>query len=109
MQAQQVGSCAQVPLNVSLPQLNITTQLASGVEGAVYQGSWQGRSVAVKRYRIAQSDDLVRFRRELAIMASLQHHNIMPILGELRAPNQQQHTPRNNASCGVHCERCALS
>ncbi len=35
-----------------------------------------------------QSDDLERFRRELAIMASMHHPNIMPVLGARALPPQ---------------------
>jgi serine/threonine protein kinase len=61
-------------------------QLAEGAEASVHFGQWQGTDVAVKRFKIAQSDDLIRFRSELTTLAGLQHPNIIPLLGARALP-----------------------
>lgn len=50
-------------------------------------GSFGGQDVAVKRFKISQSDDLKRFRRELSILASLAGHpNIVPVVAARALP-----------------------
>jgi serine/threonine protein kinase len=59
-----------------------TGKLSEGAESTVFQGSWRGQAVAVKKARIATSNDLDRFKAELVILASLSHPAIVPLLGE---------------------------
>jgi serine/threonine protein kinase len=66
--------------------MHLGPELAQGAEGAVLLGQWQGRQVAVKRFKISQSDDLVRFRSELATLSQLQHPHVMPVLGARALP-----------------------
>jgi serine/threonine protein kinase len=72
---------------VQLEQLELLGELASGAEATVLYGSHAGQDVAVKRFRIAQSDDLKRFRRELSILAQLAGHpNIVPLVAARALP-----------------------
>jgi serine/threonine protein kinase len=76
-----------VPLNVQLDDLSLLGELASGAEATVLYGSFNGQDVAVKRFRIAQADDLKRFRRELSILAALAGHpHIVPIVAARALP-----------------------
>lgn len=86
-QASAIGATAAVPLNVQLDELSLLGELASGAEATVLYGSFDGQDVAVKRFKISQSDDLKRFRRELSILASLEGHpNIVPVVAARALP-----------------------
>lgn len=85
-QAEQLGRRASPSLAVPLADLFIQAELAEGGEATVWQGTCGGAPVAVKRFKIAQQDDLARFRRELALMASLQHPRIMPLVAARALP-----------------------
>lgn len=70
-----------------LDELSLLGELASGAEATVLYGSFGGQDVAVKRFKISQSDDLKRFRRELSILASLAGHpNIVPVVAARALP-----------------------
>lgn len=72
---------------MGLDQLALLGELACGAEASVLYGSHAGRDVAVKRFKIGQSDDLKRFRRELSILASLAGHpNIVPLVAARALP-----------------------
>jgi serine/threonine protein kinase len=82
-----IGSTATIPLSVQLDELSLLGELASGAEATVLYGSFCGQDVAVKRFKISQSDDLIRFRRELSILASLAGHpNIVPVVAARALP-----------------------
>lgn len=86
-QASAIGATATIPLNVQLDELSLLGELASGAEATVLYGSFGGQDVAVKRFKISQSDDLKRFRRELSILASLAGHpNIVPVVAARALP-----------------------
>jgi serine/threonine protein kinase len=87
MQAAAIGATAIIPLSVQLDELSLLGELASGAEATVLYGSFCGQDVAVKRFKISQSDDLIRFRRELSILASLAGHpNIVPVVAARALP-----------------------
>jgi hypothetical protein len=91
-----VGNTAAVPLGLSLAELNLGALIKSGAEGSVFRGSWRGQEVAVKRFKIQTSDDLVRYRRELQVLAIAQHPNIARLLGEralATPPARSPHAP----------------
>lgn len=72
---------------MQLDELSLLGELASGAEATVLYGSLNGADVAVKRFKIHQSDDLKRFRRELSILASLSGHpNIVPVVAARALP-----------------------
>ncbi|KXZ48955.1 hypothetical protein GPECTOR_24g245 [Gonium pectorale] len=64
----------------------IRSKLSAGTESTVFRGKWRGQDVAVKKLRIATSADLDRFRSELAILASLSHPAVVPLLGARSLP-----------------------
>lgn len=70
-----------MPLGLTLAELNMAELIKSGTEGSVYRGTWHGQNVAVKKFKISTSDDLVRFRRELQLLSEVQHPNITQLLG----------------------------
>jgi serine/threonine protein kinase len=72
---------------VQLDALSLLGELASGAEATVLYGSFGGDDVAVKRFKISQSDDLKRFRRELSILARLAGHpHIVPVVAARALP-----------------------
>jgi hypothetical protein len=85
-QAEALGCTADVPLAIPMAQMAIKAELAAGAEATVWQGEYCGAPVAIKRFKIAQQDDLSRFRRELALMASIRHPRIMPLVGARALP-----------------------
>jgi serine/threonine protein kinase len=52
----------------------------------VLRGRLGNRDVAVKRFTIARSEDLARFRSELALMSELSHPAICPVLAANALP-----------------------
>jgi len=85
-QARQIGASTPIPLNVSPSDLQLGPELSRGAEAVVLRGRFQGRDVAVKRFTIARSDDLLRFRSELALMSELSHPAICPVLAANALP-----------------------
>ena len=85
-QARRIGAAAAVPLDVPLSALALGAELSRGAEAVVYRGRLGGRDVAVKKFTIARSDDLARFRSELALMSELHHPAICPVLAANALP-----------------------
>lgn len=85
-EARQIGASTPIPLNVSPSDLQLGPELSRGAEAVVLRGRFQGRDVAVKRFTIARSDDLLRFRSELALMSELSHPAICPVLAANALP-----------------------
>eukprot|EP00045_Choanoeca_perplexa_P011298 m.119037 g.119037 ORF g.119037 m.119037 type:complete len:1286 (+) comp15581_c0_seq1:90-3947(+) len=57
-------------------------QLGSGKFGKVYEGSWNGREVAIKTLRKRHDETALKeFEREASIMKELQHTNVIQLLG----------------------------
>ena len=75
------SSSALPPLSVARDALTNLVPLFSGAQASVFSAEWAGRTVAVKKATIREAVDLVRFRREVAMLASLRHDNIVPLLG----------------------------
>lgn len=85
-EARAIGASAAVPLNVGPAELEIGPELSRGAEAVVLRGRLNGADVAVKRFTIARSDDLARFRSELALMSELNHPAICPVLAANALP-----------------------
>ncbi|GBF88929.1 hypothetical protein Rsub_01428 [Raphidocelis subcapitata] len=85
-EARLIGASAAVPLNVGPADLEIGPELSRGAEAIVLRGRLAGRDVAVKRFTIARSEDLARFRAELALMSELSHPAICPVLAANALP-----------------------
>jgi len=64
------------------------TQLGAGGFGAVYQGTWQGTTVAIKQLLIPNMTEksLKAFKQEATVMAKLRHPNILPLYGVCTKP-----------------------
>ncbi|KAI8470546.1 MAG: phosphatase 2C-like domain-containing protein [Monoraphidium minutum] len=85
-EARRIGAAAAVPLSVPPATLELGAELSRGAEAVVLRGRYGGRDVAVKRFTIARSDDLSRFRSELALMCELSHPAICPVLAAHALP-----------------------
>lgn len=100
------GRCA-VPLGVTAQQLQCGNLISTGAESSVYQGTYLGQRVAVKRPRIRTAADLDRFRRELCILTSLQHDSIIRVLAAKALPPGAAVINKN--WCRLHTGICYTS
>ena len=83
------GGPGEIPLAVAKEALVDRATIFSGAQGSVFSAEWAGTrhgAVAVKKATIRKSVDLVRFRREVALLLSIQHQNIVPLLGARMLP-----------------------
>jgi serine/threonine protein phosphatase PrpC len=93
-EAAAIGARAPVPLSIPKAALRLGRVLSEGAQAAVYEaeltsGSAPGcapLAVAVKRARIRTAQDLVRFRREVALLAELRHPHVVRLLGARLLP-----------------------
>ncbi len=79
----------EIPLAVAKDALVNRRALFEGAQASVFSAEWTSArdgEVAVKKATIREAVDLVRFRREVAMLASLRHHNIVPLLGARMLP-----------------------
>lgn len=72
-----------IPLHLSPSSYSISSPIAKGSESVVYEGSLDGRRVAIKKPILSTSEDIDKFHRELQILCKLDH----PGLGKLVAAN----------------------
>ena len=86
--AERVGNLGEIPLAVAKEALVNRRTLFEGAQASVFRAEWRDGEVAVKKATIREAVDLVRFRREVAMLASstLQHPNIVPLLGARMLP-----------------------
>lgn len=73
------GNQRSTPLAVSISDLTAQHELGQGSESTIRAGTFCGDKVAIKKAIIRNTRDLERFRRELGILASLTHPNIVPL------------------------------
>ena len=71
-------------------QVTLYDQLGSGAFGTVYRADWCGRPVAVKvlqmTCRSASAREMDSFRREVEVLSSLKHPNIIQFLAACTVP-----------------------
>ena len=60
--------------------------LSEGAQSSVLRGLWDGKPVAIKRGIIREPQDLIRFRKEVCMLGSMSHENIVPLLGASMLP-----------------------
>ncbi|XP_074306799.1 protein kinase and PP2C-like domain-containing protein [Silene latifolia] len=77
------GCCLSktIPLHLSPHSFSIISPIARGSESVVYEGTLDGKEVAIKKPILSTSDDLDKFHKELQILCKLDH----PGLGKLIA------------------------
>lgn len=127
-QAEALGAAASFPLALPKHTLRLGAALSEGAQATVYHaqythpstisaahtaaGSGWGEAmpVAVKRPRIRETADLERFRREVGLLAQLQHPGLVRLLGARMLPPGEagQRALRGGALregwlAGVHC------
>lgn len=81
VQAASVGQQHIPPLAVDLAHILQTEVLADHSYSTVTKGMWEGCPVAVKRVKIGTSQDLDSFRKEVQIIATLNHPGIVHLYG----------------------------
>jgi len=74
----------EIPYN----ELVIKRQLGEGSFGVVYQGSWRGTSVAIKKLKTQGINQSVLedFKAEIGVLGKLRHPNVMLFMGACTQP-----------------------
>ncbi|KAK9828917.1 hypothetical protein WJX72_002777 [[Myrmecia] bisecta] len=85
-EAAAVGNRATVPLGIASSSLACSAELSRGTQSTVHSATYHQQPVAVKKARIGTSSDLAYFRKEIRIMAQLQHRNVMGLLAAKLLP-----------------------
>lgn len=76
----------RVPLAVRKQDIEYDGVVSEGSQASVSRGAWSGKSIAIKRGIIRESEDLIRFRREVGLIAGLDHENIVGFVGARMLP-----------------------
>jgi serine/threonine protein phosphatase PrpC len=79
-------SATSVPLAVSKEALSLAGVVSEGGQATVRCGNWCGRPVAIKKAVIREPQDLIRFRKEVCMVAALRHENIVRCVGARMVP-----------------------
>ena len=86
-EAEYVGNTAgHLPLAVPRASLRYGAPLSEGTQATVFRGHWVEREIAIKKAVIREAVDLVRFRREVELLASCRHPNIVALLAARMLP-----------------------
>lgn len=90
-QAEDIGGVDEtkeldMPFAVRKQDIEYDGVVSEGSQACVSKGTWSGKSVAIKRAIIRESEDLIRFRREVALVAGLCHENIVGFVGARMLP-----------------------
>lgn len=87
LQAAHVGNSAEVQLGVDTQSVTLKDKISHGTQSTVYNGSYSGNDVAVKKAKISKSSDLDNFKLEIIIMADLRHvTNVISLLAARLLP-----------------------
>ena len=117
--AAALGNRCQPPLAIAANDITLQQKLGQGSESTIYAAQYRSSPVAVKKYIIRSTADLQRYRKEVAILSSVQHQHVVPLLGaRALAPTYAMVIPRYERSLevcacfGSQCKRnqsmCAL-
>ena len=117
--AAALGNRCQPPLAIAANDIKQQQKLGQGSESTIYAAKYRSSPVAVKKYIIRSTADLQRYRKEVAILSSVQHRHVVPLLGaRALAPTYTMVIPRYECSLevcacfGSQCKRklsmCAL-
>ena len=82
-------------LNVKRSEVMITEEIGRGASGLVSKGTFHGQEVAVKQIHqsiLSQQHVMEEFRREVRIMASIQHPNLVRFVGAVFDENVENLT-----------------
>ena len=92
----QITPPSHKPWNIPRQEVKIMTEIGRGAWGTVYNGKYQGQSVAVKSLHpeILDERTIERLRREVQIMAQVRHPNLLRFIGAVFDSDvYQQHPP----------------
>mmetsp|Transcript_24413 Transcript_24413/g.84299 ORF Transcript_24413/g.84299 Transcript_24413/m.84299 type:complete len:324 (-) Transcript_24413:20-991(-) len=83
----RTGTKGSMQWYISSDLITVGSEIGRGSFGVVRRAKWRHTEVAIKvLYKDAQAEDRDLFEREVAIMATLHHPNIVQFLGFIRAP-----------------------
>lgn len=85
-EAVTLGRRCSPPLHVAPDDIRVFETLGSGSESTILASEYRGQPVAYKKARVRGTDDLERFRREVALLAELQHDSVVPLLAAHALP-----------------------
>ena len=79
----QIAPKSYKPWNIPRQEVRISSEIGRGAWGTVYNGKFQGQSVAVKclHPEILNQRTIERLRREVEIMAQVRHPNLLRFIG----------------------------
>lgn len=88
--AEALGEVAPVPLSIPKASLRPVRPISEGAQATVSEAEMElsgtSRPVAVKRARIREAQDLVRFRDEVELLAAAQHPHVVELVGARLLP-----------------------
>jgi hypothetical protein len=80
------GNSFRVPLALPIAAVRGTDILGKGTESVIRAGELDGAPVAIKKAAIRTAEDLRRYRKEAAILSTLKHSHIIPLLAARALP-----------------------
>ncbi|KAL9240036.1 hypothetical protein vseg_014299 [Gypsophila vaccaria] len=75
-----------IPLHLPSSSFSLFSPISRGSESVVYEGTLDGRKVAIKKPILSTSDDLDRFHRELQLLCKLDHPGIGKLIAAHAKP-----------------------
>jgi hypothetical protein len=82
----ELGNQHTPPLAVPKAAVKAHELLGTGSESTIHAAELDGVEAAYKRYKIRNAADLERYRKELALLLSLRHQHVVPVLAARAIP-----------------------
>ncbi|KAE9590169.1 hypothetical protein Lal_00027892 [Lupinus albus] len=82
------GCCtsSSIPLHLPPSSFTLLSPIARGAESVVYEGTLNGKKVAVKKPILSISDDIDKFHKELQLLCKLDHPGIATLIAAHAKP-----------------------
>ena len=100
--AAELGNAQETKLAVPKTEAVARDVLGRGTESTIFAADYQGANVALKKMTIRCTADLERFRKEVALLNSLNHAHVVPLLAaRVLPPDYAMVLPRYACSLEV--------